>query len=177
MNVIRIAAAVIVGADGKMLLVRKKGTAAFMLAGGKLDPGESALQALHREIGEELGCGIEAAEALGRYSAPAANEAGHVVEADLFAVALAGAVTPAAEIAEAVWHDPADLDSRPLAPMARTYALPLARELTRQEQRSPRQTRHAGLDCKVRSAPHCAAMSGGHGDLAMASTFLSTEAE
>ena len=128
MSVIRIAAALIVGADGRMLLVRKRGTAFFMLAGGKLDAGESALAALRREVGEELGCGIAGTPApLGRYSAPAANEAGYVVEAELFAVALDGAVAPAAEIEEAVWHDPADLESRPLAPLARTYALPLAR--------------------------------------------------
>jgi hypothetical protein len=42
---------------------------------------------------------------------------------------LDGAVMPAAEIEEAVWHDPYDLESRPLAPLARTHALPLARAL------------------------------------------------
>lgn len=130
MNVIRIAAAVILGPDGRMLLVRKRGTEKFMLAGGKLDAGESASEALRREVTEKLGCGIASAPTpLGRFSAPAANEAGHIVEAELFAVTLDGAVTPAAEIEEAVWHDPADLDSRPLAPLARTHALPLARSL------------------------------------------------
>jgi 8-oxo-dGTP diphosphatase len=129
-SVIRIAAAVIIGADGRMLLVRKRGTGAFMLAGGKIDAGETALQALRREIGEELGCGIGAApEPLGRFSAPAAFEAGHVVEADLFAVALDGDIRPAAEIEEVAWHDPHDLHSRPLAALARTHALPLARAL------------------------------------------------
>jgi 8-oxo-dGTP diphosphatase len=131
-NVIRIAAAVILGADGRMLLVRKRGTKAFMLAGGKLEAGESASEAVRREVAEELGCGIAAApEPLGRFSAPAANEAGHVVEAELFAVTLDGMVAPAAEIEEAVWHDPEDLESRPLAPLARTYALPLARARSR----------------------------------------------
>ena len=130
MTVIRIAAALILGANGRLLLVRKRGTGVFMLAGGKLDPGETAEQALRREIGEELGCEIDADPApLGRFSAPAANEPGHVVEADLFLVALDGEIRPAAEIAEAVWHDPADLESRPLAPLARTHALPLARAL------------------------------------------------
>jgi 8-oxo-dGTP pyrophosphatase MutT (NUDIX family) len=129
-TIIRIAAAVILGADGRMLLVRKRGTAFFMLAGGKLDPGESALAALRREVAEELGCGLASTPTpLGRFSAPAANEAGHVVEAELFAVTLDGPVAPAAEIEEAVWHDPADLTSRPLAPLARTYALPLAQAL------------------------------------------------
>lgn len=130
MSVIRIAAAVIVGADGRLLLVRKRGTSAFMLAGGKIDAGETALEALRREIGEELGCGTAADPTpLGRFSAPAANEAGHVVEADLFLVTLDGEITPGAEIEEAVWHDPTDLVSRPLAALARAHALPLARAL------------------------------------------------
>jgi 8-oxo-dGTP pyrophosphatase MutT (NUDIX family) len=127
-NVIRIAAALILDANGRMLLVRKRGTRAFMLAGGKIDAGETPLEALRREIGEELGCGIDGdARPLGRFSAPAAFEAGHVVEADLFAVVLDGDIALAAEIEEVVWHDPNDLDSLPLAPLARTYALPLAR--------------------------------------------------
>lgn len=131
MSVIRIAAAVIVGADGRMLLVRKRGTAIFMLAGGKIDAGETALEALRREIEEELGCGIGAEpEPLGRFSAPAAFETGHIVEAELFAVTLDDDIALTAEIEEVVWHDPEDLQSRPLAPLARTYALPLARSLT-----------------------------------------------
>ena len=130
MSPIRIAAAVIVDADGLMLLVRKRGTRAFMLAGGKIDAGETALEALRREIGEELGCGIAgAARPLGRFSAPAAFEAGHIVEADLFAVVLDGDIRLAAEIEEVAWHDPNDLDSRPLAALARMHAMPLARTL------------------------------------------------
>lgn len=130
MTLIHIAAAVILGADGRMLLVRKRGTEVFMLAGGKIDAGESAPAALRREIAEELGCGIASPPTpLGRYSAPAANEPGHVVKAALFSVVLDGEISLSAEIEEAVWHDPADLESRPLAPLARTYALPLARAL------------------------------------------------
>jgi 8-oxo-dGTP pyrophosphatase MutT (NUDIX family) len=130
LSVIRIAAAVILGADGRILLVRKRGTRAFMLAGGKIDAGESALEALHREIGEELGCGIEGgAEPLGRFSAPAENEPGQIVEADLFAVGLDGEIHLNAEIEEVAWHDPHDLESRPLAALAQMHALPLARAL------------------------------------------------
>jgi 8-oxo-dGTP pyrophosphatase MutT (NUDIX family) len=131
-SVIRIAAAVIVDEGGRTLLVRKRGTAAYMQAGGKLGAGEAPQDALRRELLEELGCGLaEAPRALGRFSAPAANEAGRTVEAELFAVTLTGEIRPAAEIEDAIWHDPDDLDSIILAPLTRDHALPLARSLRR----------------------------------------------
>jgi NUDIX domain len=54
---IRIAAAVIRDRRGRLLLVRKRGTSAFMQPGGKIDATEPALAALAREVLEEqLGC-------------------------------------------------------------------------------------------------------------------------
>jgi 8-oxo-dGTP diphosphatase len=130
--VIRIAAALIVDDAGRTLLVRKRGTDAYMQAGGKLGTGETALEALRREIREELGCELGGgARPLGCFRAPAANEAGQEVEAELFAVELAGEMRPAAEIEDAIWHDPDDLDSILLAPLTRDHILPLARNIGR----------------------------------------------
>ena len=126
--VIRIVAAVIVDAGGKLLLVRKQGTRAFMLPGGKLARGESALDALARELEEELGCQIAPApRPLGRVREAAANEPGAVVEADLFAVEPLGDIAPAAEIEEMRWHDPDAPVAFVLAPLARAHVLPLVR--------------------------------------------------
>jgi 8-oxo-dGTP diphosphatase len=128
---IRIVAAVVVGDAGRTLLVRKRGTTAFMQPGGKLAPGETSLGALEREIVEELGCGLErgSCRSLGRFSAPAANEPGWTVEAELFAGRLSGEIKLDGEIEEAVWIDP-DLQPRvELAPLTRRHALPLARDL------------------------------------------------
>src|SRR5476649_797024 len=87
-STIRIAAALLIGSDGQTLLVRKRGTQAFMQPGGKIDAGEQPAEALARELHEELGLRIDpvAAVYLGQFSAPAANEPGFVVQAELFQV-------------------------------------------------------------------------------------------
>jgi 8-oxo-dGTP pyrophosphatase MutT (NUDIX family) len=124
--VIRIAAAVIVDAQGRVLLVRKRGTEAFMQPGGKIGAGEAPADALIRELQEELGCGVaRAPRPLGRFNAAAANEPGAVVDADLFSVELAGAIAPTAEIEEALWYHPAEAAAFTLAPLTREHVLPL----------------------------------------------------
>jgi 8-oxo-dGTP pyrophosphatase MutT (NUDIX family) len=126
--VIRIAAAVVVDGEGRTLLVRKRGTSAFMQPGGKLGPGEVAEDALARELREELGCGVASgARPLGRFSAAAANEPETTVEAELFAVELEGDVSAAAEIEELRWHHPDDKAALELAPLTRDHVLPLVR--------------------------------------------------
>lgn len=72
-NIIRIAAALLIDPQGRTLLVRKRGTEAFMQPGGKIDAGETPVQALVRELQEELGLRIDPAQAmhLGQFSAPA----------------------------------------------------------------------------------------------------------
>ncbi|MFC7399894.1 NUDIX domain-containing protein [Chelatococcus sp. GCM10030263] len=124
---IRIAAALLADADGRLLLVRKRGTRAFMQAGGKLGPSEEPLVALVRELDEELGLRIDPSEAiyLGRFEAPAAHEPGFVVHADLFSVGLHEEVRPAAEIDEVIWLDPSRAGEIELAPLTRDHVLPL----------------------------------------------------
>jgi 8-oxo-dGTP diphosphatase len=123
---IHIAAAVIVDACGRTLLVRKRGTRAFMQAGGKVAAGETPAEALARELREELDCGLVGVpRPLGRFRAPAANEPGQMVEAELFVAVLEGDLRPAAEIEEMIWHDPADLDAVILAPLTRDHVIPL----------------------------------------------------
>src|SRR3954453_22864397 len=54
-STILIAAGLLVGKDDRVLLVRKRGTRAFMQPGGKFEPREAPLAALLRELHEELG--------------------------------------------------------------------------------------------------------------------------
>lgn len=135
---IHIVAAVIMDDAGNTLLVRKRGTSAFMQAGGKLGEGEASLVALERELIEELGCGSRPSsyKSLGTFSAPAANEPGWTVEAELFSARLSGEIRLDAEIEEAVWVDPGAESILPLAPLTCRHALPLARDLKMQAGRS-----------------------------------------
>ncbi|ARP98351.1 NUDIX hydrolase [Pseudorhodoplanes sinuspersici] len=128
-KVISIVAALIRDEAGRLLLVRKRGTAAFMQPGGKRDAGENDVAALMREIDEELGCQVvaESVRPLGLFDAPAANEPGFRVRAAVYALDVAGPVMPQAEIEEAVWADAAMLSQLHLAPLTRDHVLPLAR--------------------------------------------------
>jgi 8-oxo-dGTP pyrophosphatase MutT (NUDIX family) len=120
-RVVRIAAALIVDQTGQMLLVRKRGTQAFMQAGGKIEASESPREALSRELTEELRIDLESVpyEFIGHFAARAAHEEDHVVSADIFYVQIPGTVTPAAEIEEIVWIDPFGAQTLPLAPLTR----------------------------------------------------------
>ncbi|WP_150645229.1 NUDIX hydrolase [Pseudomonas fluorescens] len=128
-SIIRIAAALLIGPDGRTLLVRKRGTQAFMQPGGKIEAHEQALAALTRELEEELGLRIDPVQAsyLGSFSAPAANEPGFVVQAELFQLNIDSSVAPAAEIEEVVWIDPATDGGLVLAPLTRDLILPFYR--------------------------------------------------
>lgn len=131
MKIIRIAAALLIGADGRTLLVRKRATQAFMQPGGKIDAGESAVDALTRELQEELGLLIEPHQAhfLGEFSAVAANEPGFEVHCQLYRLDVDEDVVPAAEIEEIVWIDTNTVEHLLLAPLTRDSILPLYRTL------------------------------------------------
>ena len=126
---IRIAAALLIGPDGRTLLVRKRGTQAFMQPGGKIEAHEQPLTALARELEEELALTIDLASAIdvGHFSAPAVNEPGFEVQAQLFLLHIEQAVAPAAEIEEVQWIDPYTDGGLLLAPLTRDVILPFYR--------------------------------------------------
>ncbi|MDI6529390.1 NUDIX domain-containing protein [Pseudomonas otitidis] len=126
MTTLDIAAACLIDADNRLLLVRKRNTQAFMLPGGKREPGESAHEALRRELQEELELSLpaDALSPLGSFRAAAANEPDTWVEAQVFVARLEQPVAPAAELEELAWLAPGQPLPDSLAPLLREQVLP-----------------------------------------------------
>ena len=106
--------------SGRILLVRKRGTTAYMQPGGKLEPGEHPSDCLARELHEELGLTVDPAgfEHWGRFGAAAANEADTSVDCDIYAVTISEEPVVAAEIEELRWVHPGDHAALEIAPLA-----------------------------------------------------------
>ena len=126
LHTLMISAACLLDADGRLLLVRKRGTSAFMLPGGKLEADEDALAALCRELQEELGLTFarSAFTPLGRFEAPAANEPDTRVRAEVFTGTLDEPVSVAAELDAQRWLVRGEPWPDDLAPLLRLYVLP-----------------------------------------------------
>lgn len=125
---IRIASAIITDALGRCLLVRKRGTTHFIQPGGKMEPDESPVAALTRELQEELNLNLTGQNIsyVGRFTDEAINEPGRVVIAEIYhSVIGATDLKPAAEIEEVIWYYPDSQQSILLAPLTENQLMPL----------------------------------------------------
>lgn len=125
-GLIETVAAVITDAQGRVLLVRKRGSEIFIQPGGKRAGGEDSLTTLARELHEEIDVGFDPTGAvrLGEFEERAVHEPGMRVRAEVFFVPIAGVPRPAAEIEELAWIDPRKPDSVTIAPLSRRHILP-----------------------------------------------------
>lgn len=96
--------------DGKHILsVRSHGRDRFYLPGGKIDTGETAREAIKREINEELGVDLipGTLRQLGTFAGQGHNQPeGSVVRMTCFTGHYSGTLAPASEIAELRWLSP-----------------------------------------------------------------------
>jgi 8-oxo-dGTP pyrophosphatase MutT (NUDIX family) len=128
MRVITVSAICFERGDGSVLTVRKRGTSAWMMPGGKPEGGETAAECAVREVREELGVEIalDRIEHMGDFVTRAANEAGFTLHASVFRTRDAIAPEPLAEIEAVRWIDPAvGIDDEAEAPLNRELVFPL----------------------------------------------------
>jgi 8-oxo-dGTP pyrophosphatase MutT (NUDIX family) len=87
--------------DRRLLQARSAGKEVFYMAGGKIDPGETPVQALCREVREELGVAVTAFRELGVFECEAYGHApGTGLHMTCFTAELTGEPRPASEVAE-----------------------------------------------------------------------------
>ncbi|MGW0708309.1 NUDIX hydrolase [Streptomyces sp. NPDC002643] len=120
-----VAAAVV--RSGRLLVVSKQAAPEiFYLPGGKPDPGEKPLDALSRELDEELGVRPVEPRLLADIEAIAALE-GVPMRMTVYEAGISRTPRPAAELAHLRWISGAE-DGIDLAPAVRDHVLPLLGE-------------------------------------------------
>jgi 8-oxo-dGTP diphosphatase len=127
---LRVAAkAVIVNSEGRVLILREAGTYAegtntgkYHVPGGRLEPGEAFLDALHREIQEETGLeGVEVGEAIhvDEWRPVINGTQQQIVGVFILCKYKGGDVTVSEEHDEAIWMNPDERDKFDLLPAER----------------------------------------------------------
>jgi 8-oxo-dGTP pyrophosphatase MutT (NUDIX family) len=97
----------------RALFVRSKGKDLFFNAGGKREEGETDVEALVREIREELGVELDHSTAryVETFEGPVAGKPeGTIVQVKCYSASYAGEMSPQSEIEEIGWLSSADKD-------------------------------------------------------------------
>lgn len=128
MKNIYIASAVILNKKNELLLVRKKKSKYFQLTGGKIDPDETEIDTVIREIEEEIGLHVSMDQLtyLGKHETIAVNEKDTRVHGSIFIVQLQEDFVPkiAHEIEEYVWINPSNYTQYTWAHLAEEFVQP-----------------------------------------------------
>lgn len=109
--------------DGKLLLVRKKGTKIFISPGGKPNPGETEKDCLCREVREELGVIMTSAEIYRTDYSISVFEDDNI-KVTSYLVEISGKPVPSSEIEEIRWVSVADVPSLSVGSIFRDGVIP-----------------------------------------------------
>jgi 8-oxo-dGTP diphosphatase len=100
---VRVVGAVVVRADGKLLLIKRgnePGRGLWSLPGGHVEPGESDVEAVAREVLEETGLVVTVGALAGRV------QRGRYDIGDYFATVVSGELAAATDALDAAWDNP-----------------------------------------------------------------------
>ena len=127
-NYIEIAVCIVTNDRNELLTVRKTGSTYYQLPGGKLEPQESAMVTLLRELKEELNLEFEESDfrLVKIHEADAVNERGMRVRGHVFRCVrpIPMSLSPNAELEEVRWVGPEEADAVKLANLLRQVAIP-----------------------------------------------------
>lgn len=109
----------------QVLLARSRGDRHFQIPGGKIEPCENNIDALTREVEEELAVALvpDRVVHLATFEAQAAGQRDVLVEIRLYNGAVDGIPMASSEIAELIWQSPA-APTVPCSDVVRLHILP-----------------------------------------------------
>lgn len=128
LTTIHLASALITDSNNRMLTVRKKGSEYYMMAGGKIEKGEKPIQALIRELQEELAVQINEKDIslLGSHQTNAVNETNTIVSATIFHIIINNShIVASSEIEEIKWLTHENFKDFKLAHLLQEFSLPI----------------------------------------------------
>lgn len=128
MNQIYFAGAMLTNVEGHLLVVRKKGSLYYMMPGGKIEETETPLQALIRELQEEIGLTVKQDDLhfIGTHQTEAVNEQKTQIKGYVYALAITEQeiAKAQAEIEEILWLTPESYQQYKMAHLLEEFVLP-----------------------------------------------------
>lgn len=111
--------------DNKLLVVRKRGSRDYLMPGGKPEGKETPIEALARELNEEIDCSFDAASLtfLGHFE-DFTSDGKARVSIELFTGEIAGTPKPSSEIEELIWISAADSINPFVTPIIKKQIMP-----------------------------------------------------
>jgi len=102
---------------GRLLLIKRghePGKGLWSIPGGRVEAGESDAAAVVREVREETGLIVAPGRLIGSVRRPASGDGSVFDIRDYAAAVTGGALVPGDDADDAVWAEPAELDTLPL---------------------------------------------------------------